>query len=57
MTVLFKNKENIEKLEKISPFTAGYPIPEKGEVYYLCKGATCFEAQRTIEGLKQILSV
>ena len=57
ITVLLKNRENAEKMEKISPFTAGYPIPEKGEVYYLCKGATCFEAQHTIEGLKRILGV
>lgn len=57
MTVLFKNRENAEKLEEISPFTTAYPIPEKGEVYYLCKGATCFEAQRTIAGLKRILGV
>lgn len=53
LTVLFKNIENAEHLQKIAPFTAGYPIPEKGEAYYLCKGKTCFEAQRTIAGLKQ----
>ena len=57
LTVLFKNKENKEELRKTAPFTAGYPIPEKGEVYYLCKGTTCFEAQRTIAGLKRLMEV
>lgn len=57
MTVIFKNRENEEKLSQIVPFSKGYPIPEKGEVYYLCKGTTCFEAQRTIAGLKRLLDV
>ena len=57
ITVLFKNRKNAEELAKIAPFTKGYPLPEKGEVYYLCKGMTCFEAQRTIAGLKRLLEV
>ena len=57
LAVLFKNKENAEELEKTAPFTAGYPIPENGEVYYLCKGTTCFEAQHTIAGLERMMDV
>ena len=57
LAVLFKNKENAKHLAEIAPFTAGYPLPDRGEVYYLCKGTTCFEAQRTMAGLKRLMDV
>lgn len=41
LTVLIKTYENQSKLEKIVPFTASYPVPENGTVYYLCQGGTC----------------
>ena len=52
-----ENEENGEKLAEIAPFTKEYLIPEKGEVYYLCKGATCAEPQKTIDGLKKLMKV
>lgn len=41
LTVLIKNHENQAELEKTIPFTASYPIPENGAVYYLCQGGAC----------------
>ena len=57
MTILFKNKENAERLAKVAPFTKEYPIPENGEHYYLCKGTTCFERQYSITALEKIMGV
>ena len=57
LTVLFKNKENVIQLAEIAPFGQEYQIPEKGEMYYLCKGSVCFEPQETISGLERILEV
>ena len=57
LTVLFKNKENVIQLAEIAPFAQEYQIPEKGEMYYLCKGSVCFEPQETISGLERILEV
>ena len=41
LTMLIKTRENQEKLEKAAPFTASYPIPESGTVYYLCHNGAC----------------
>lgn len=39
--VLMKTKENIEALAECAPFTKDYPIPEQGEMYYLCENGAC----------------
>lgn len=41
LTILMKTCENKEKLERAAPFTADYPIPEHGTVYYLCHNGSC----------------
>lgn len=55
IAVLWKTKETAERLTKMASFTAGYPIPETGERYYLCKGKHCFAPQERIAELRQLL--
>ncbi len=40
-TVLLKTERTAAALEKIAPFTAAYPIPQKDALYYLCRNNTC----------------
>lgn len=51
LTVLIKTYENQAELEKTVPFTASYPIPENGTVYYLCQGGTCSAPIHNISSL------
>lgn len=39
--ILVKTRENVQALAKCAPFTAGYPIPEHGAAWYLCKNGAC----------------
>ncbi len=55
MTALFKNSGNEKQLAEMAPFTAEYPIPEQGEVYYYCRGRSCFAPQKDLAGLEKIL--
>lgn len=41
LTVLFLTPENQKQLVRTAPFTAHYPIPDNGTVYYLCRGNSC----------------
>ena len=39
--VLLKTEENRKVLAETVPFTADYPIPGQGAMYYLCENGTC----------------
>lgn len=41
LSVLFKCPDNAERLSRLAPFTADYPIPEQGVCYYLCEHHAC----------------
>ncbi len=56
LSVLWKTKENQERLEKLAPFTAAYPIPDTGEVYYLCRGQHCLAPQKELEKLREMMA-
>ena len=56
LTVLVKTAENEARLAALAPFTAGYPIPEEGARYYLCRGKTCASPMEHIEDLEKLLS-
>ncbi|MGM9619279.1 MAG: thioredoxin domain-containing protein [Oscillospiraceae bacterium] len=56
LTVLVKTAENEARLAALAPFTAGYPIPEVGARYYLCRGKTCASPVEHIEDLAKLLS-
>ena len=48
LTVLLKSTECEEALMRLSPFTANYPIPEDGVMYYRCHGGTCERPTTTL---------
>ena len=56
LRTLVKTLENAKKLEQIAPFTAGYPLPETGEAYYLCQNGACSAPVYSLQELKQLLS-
>ena len=41
LTTLLKTAENAGRLALAAPFTASYPVPEQGVVYYLCQNGAC----------------
>lgn len=52
MSILFKSPENQEALAGAAPFTASYPIPEQGTVWYLCENGSCREPVTAFEQLE-----
>ncbi|MGM9592960.1 MAG: thioredoxin domain-containing protein [Candidatus Onthomonas sp.] len=41
LSILFLSKDNAKALADCAPFTASYPIPEEGTVWYLCENGAC----------------
>lgn len=41
LAVLVKTESNTQRLAKLAPFIADFPVPESGAQYYLCKNNTC----------------
>ena len=41
LNVLIKTASNARELAECAPFTADYPIPEHGAMFYLCENGTC----------------
>ena len=41
LQIMLKTEENAETLTRCAPFTADYPIPEQGVMYYLCENGAC----------------
>lgn len=41
LTVLLKTPETAEALKALAPFTADYPIPKTGALYYRCRRGVC----------------
>jgi len=52
LTVLVKTAENGSTLSDISPFTAEYPLPDDGSLYYLCRDKSCLAPIDNIQELK-----
>lgn len=51
--ILVKTPDNAEKLAKLAPFTAAYPIGEK-PMYYLCENGSC---RQPTEDLNAVLAL
>ncbi len=51
MSILVKTEENQEELAECAPFTAEYPIPQEGEMYYLCEDGACRAPVKTLQQL------
>jgi uncharacterized protein YyaL (SSP411 family) len=41
LQILLKTPDNADKIAEHAPFTADYPIPEQGTMYYLCEDGAC----------------
>ncbi|MBD5161996.1 MAG: thioredoxin domain-containing protein [Oscillibacter sp.] len=55
LSVLVKTPENECALDHLSPRAAGYPVPEEGERFYLCRAGTCAPPVDTLEELRQLV--
>jgi len=55
LTVLRKTAADGERLSVVAPFTAGYPVPETGARYYLCRGKVCARPVDSVEALRELL--
>lgn len=51
MSILVKTEDNKEELAECAPFTAEYPIPQEGEMYYLCEGGACRAPVKNLQEL------
>lgn len=54
--VLLKTPANQAKLEKTAAFTADYPVPETGTLYYLCQNGACSSPVSDMEEIRRRLS-
>ena len=52
LTVLHKTAANSRRLAEVLPFTAEYPVPAEGAVYYLCRDGMCLAPETELEKLK-----
>ena len=52
LNVLLKTPGNAEILAKAAPFTAEYPLPERGIRYYLCQNRTCGQPAGSIREIE-----
>ena len=48
LTVLLKTPETAEALAQLAPFTADYPVPEGGAMYYRCHNGACERPTREL---------
>lgn len=53
---LVKTAANRRELAKAAPFTADYPIPPKGTVYYLCEDGSCAAPVTDLRELNSMLA-
>jgi uncharacterized protein YyaL (SSP411 family) len=52
LVVLLKTPESAQRLGELAPFTRGYPIPEQGAQYYLCRDGAC---QQPVDSVKNLI--
>lgn len=57
LTVLLKTEDNQAMLSEIAPFTADYPVPQQGILYYLCQNGACAAPVNCLEGVKKLLKI
>lgn len=51
LTVLLLTPDNRDRLARLAPFTARYPLPDQGAVYYLCRGGACSAPTADLQAL------
>ena len=52
---LIKTPSNAALLERLAPFTAAYPIPEDGALFYLCQNGACAAPAGSVQALVRLL--
>lgn len=52
LSILFLSKENALALSEAAPFTKAYPVPEQGNVWYLCENGSCHAPVASFEELE-----
>lgn len=52
LRILFLSRENEPVLSEAAPFTKAYPVPEQGNVWYLCENGSCHAPVKSFEELK-----
>ena len=55
LSVVVKTEENVREMERLAPYTRDYPVPEAGELFYLCVGHECMQPVPQLEQLIQKL--
>lgn len=55
ITVLLKTPGNARALQRISPMTESYPIPQTGAQYYLCRNGACLQPTPDIAAVRRAL--
>ena len=53
--MVVKTEENVREMERLAPYTRDYPVPEAGELFYLCVGHECMQPVQQLEQLIQKL--
>ena len=43
LSVVVKTKDNQKEVERLIPYLRNYPLPEKGEQFYLCMDGKCMK--------------
>ncbi len=56
LEILVKTWETEDALARCAPFTKDYPLPEEGEVYYLCVDGACRAPVREWEAVERLLA-
>lgn len=51
LSILFKSPETEKALSEAAPFTAAYPLPEQGALWYLCENGACKSPVADFESL------
>lgn len=53
LDVLVKTEQNADMLTEVAPYLAGYPIPEKGALYYYCDESGCHPPADSLKKIKR----
>lgn len=57
LNVLIKTPESEQNLTLAVPVLSDYPIPQNGVNYYLCKNGSCSAPVKSIDELRQLISI
>lgn len=49
--MVVKTEENAREMERLIPYTKDYPVPDTGELFYLCVGHECMQPVPQLEQL------